>query len=98
MKMSNDCDHRFCPHLHICIFAYRPPDGSLRGQGEPDSFSITLKEEIKYIARGKLNECLLNLAHEKEISKFHRIFPEKRVLENFTLLALKDFTKCTNAC
>ena len=63
--MSNDCDHRFCPHLHICIFAYRPPDGSLRGQGEPDSFSITLKEEIKYIARGKLNECLLNLAQQK---------------------------------
>ena len=34
----------------------------------------------------------------KELSKFDKILPEKSVLDNFTLLALKDFTKCAKTC
>ena len=34
----------------------------------------------------------------KEIPEFDKVLPEKSVLDNFTLLALRDFTKCANTC
>ena len=40
----------------------------------------------------------MNLTQGKEILKFHWIFSEKSVLEDFTLEALKDFNKCADTC
>ena len=37
-----------------------------------------------------------NLAQGKEISKLNWILSDKSVLEDFTLLALKDINKCAN--